>query len=64
MTPVGSTIRLTSTEDLRRQFHQLGIPGAHTEGRNVICNRYAAMLREIHDDAGSIAVDAFLQSKR
>jgi hypothetical protein len=36
MTPAGSTIRLTATEDLRRQLAMLGIPGAHTDGRNVI----------------------------
>jgi hypothetical protein len=64
MTPSGSTIGLTPTESLRQQFAQLGIPGAHTRPRNEIVSDYYQMLRKIHDDAGSIAVDAFLQSKR
>jgi hypothetical protein len=64
MTPLGSTIRLTSDESLRSQFDKLGIAGAHTKPRNQLVEAYAAMLKRIHDDAGRAAVDAFLQSKK
>jgi hypothetical protein len=64
MMPSGSTVRLTTDEDLRRQFGKLGIEGAHTKPRNQLVEAYAAMLKRIHDDAGRAAVDAFLQSKR
>jgi hypothetical protein len=64
MTPAGSTVGLTPTESLRQQFAKLNIPDAPTAGRDVLVERYYQMLRKIHDDAGSIAVDAFLQSKR
>jgi hypothetical protein len=34
--PSGSTVGMTSNEELRNQLAKLGIEGAHTDGRNVI----------------------------
>ena len=64
MTPAGSTIGLTDNESLRQQFHRLGIPGAHTRPRNEIIEDYFTLLRKVHDNASSLAVDAFLQKYR
>src|SRR6516162_4172665 len=55
-TIAGSTIGLTSNEDLRRQFARLGIPGAHTDGRNVLVERYVGLLKKVHDGAGQKAL--------
>jgi hypothetical protein len=62
--PSGSTIGLTTTEDLRRQLARLGIEGAHTRPKNEIVSAYVATLKRIHDDAGSAAVDAWLEQHK
>jgi hypothetical protein len=64
MTPSGSTVGLTPTDSLRQQLARLGVPESHTAGRDVLVERYYQMLRKVHDDAGSVAVDAFLQKYR
>ena len=62
--PSGATIGQTDNEKLRSQLARLGIEGANTEGRNIICARYAAVLQRVFDEAGNAAVTAFLESKK
>lgn len=62
--PSGATIGGSSNEHVRAELTRLGIEGAQSDGCNIICARYAAMIQKIHDDAGNAAVAAFLQSKR
>jgi hypothetical protein len=62
--PNGSTVGQTDNETLRQQLLKLNIPGAATEGRHIICQRYSETLRKIFNDAGSKAVDVWLQSNR
>jgi hypothetical protein len=55
----------TDNERLRQELARVGgIEGVHTEGRNIILARYAALLQRIHDAAGEKAVAVFLQSKK
>ena len=63
MTPAGSTIGLTSTESLRPQLAKLGIRDAHTRPRDAIVEDYYQMMRKVHDEAGSAAVDAWLHQQ-
>jgi hypothetical protein len=60
----GSTVGLTDTETLRTLLGRLGIEGAHTKPRVEIINAYAAKLKQIHDDAGSAAVDTWLEQHK
>ena len=62
--PSGKTIVETNNEELRSQFAKIGLLGAHSDGREVLCQRYATLLSQIHDDAGKAAVDKWLQDNR
>jgi hypothetical protein len=62
--PSGKTIAETNNEDLRGQFAKLGIPDAHTAGRDVLCQRYSEVLAKVFNDAGDAAVAAFLEKNR
>ena len=62
--PTGETIGQTDNDALRHELVRLGVAGAATKGRNVLCERYAAMLAKIHDEAGAAAVAAWLQKNR
>ena len=62
--PSGKSVAASSNEELRPQLARLGVPGAHTDGRDVIVERYAALLKTIHDDAGKAAVADFLAKHR
>jgi len=55
--PGGSTIGKTAdTQVLRVMFHKMGIEGAHRDGREILCNRYAALLRKIGGEASDKAI--------
>jgi hypothetical protein len=59
--PNGGTIGTTpDTQVLRRIFHKMGIEGAHRDGREILCARYAALLREIGGQASDKAIYEFL----
>jgi hypothetical protein len=46
--PGGGTIGTTiDVQILRRIFHKMGIPEAHTAGKNILCERYRALLAKI-----------------
>jgi hypothetical protein len=62
--PDGRTLGQVDTDSLRREFARLGIDGAHTFGRNVLCEKYAAKLMEVGEAASEAAIAAFLESKR
>jgi hypothetical protein len=60
--PGGSTIGKTAdTQVLRQIFHKLGIPDSHHLGREILCSRYAALLRKIGGEASDAAIMAFLE---
>jgi hypothetical protein len=59
--PDGSTIGKTAdTQILRKIFHRMGIESAHRDGRETLCARYAALLREIGGAASDKAIMEFL----
>jgi hypothetical protein len=60
----GKSIGQVANEQLRPILARFGVEGAHTEGRNIICARYAVMLQKVHDDAGNAAVRAWLENNR
>jgi len=63
--PSGATIGATDNETLRRELIRLGVLGAASgEGRNIIVERYAMLLQQIHDDAGAAAVAAWLAERK
>jgi hypothetical protein len=63
--PGGGTIGTTAdTQVLRRHFARMEIEGAHRDGRETICGRYAALLREIGSAASDKAIMAFLDRYR
>jgi hypothetical protein len=58
----GNTIGKTAdTQVLRRLFARLQIEGAHRDGRETICGRYAALLRQIGSAASDKAIMEFLE---
>src|SRR5262249_31052669 len=57
------TVGATDTQDLRRIFHELGIVGAHRDGRETICGRYALLLREIGNAGSDRAILEFLEKQ-
>jgi hypothetical protein len=61
--PNNATVGETPTEQLRTILHGLGIEGAHRDGRDIICARYFALIKNFHDRAGNDAITAFLQAK-
>jgi hypothetical protein len=59
--PGGGTIGKTAdTQILRQIFHKMGIEGAHRDGRETICGRYAALLKQIGGEASDKAIYEFL----
>jgi hypothetical protein len=62
--PNGSVCGSCPTEQLRSMLGRLGVPDAHTAPRLQIIDSYARMLKRIHEDAGSAAVDAWLAGHR
>jgi hypothetical protein len=59
--PPHTTIGQTAdTQVLRRIFHKMQIEGAHRDGRETICGRYAAILRRIGNAASDKAIMDFL----
>jgi hypothetical protein len=62
--PNGSVIGQTDNETLRQIFAGLGIPDAHTLGRDRLVERYVAMLKKVHNDAGNAAVTAWLKAHK
>jgi hypothetical protein len=62
--PGGGKIGTTSTEALRPILNKLGVAGAHTRPKNEIVADYVRMLRKIHDTAGSVAVETFLETHK
>jgi hypothetical protein len=61
--PDGNTIGKTAdTQVLRRVFHRMGIEGAHRDGRETLCGRYAAILREIGGQASDKAILEYLEN--
>jgi hypothetical protein len=53
--PGGGTVGSTPTDFLRRIFAKLEIPDAHHLGRENLCGRYAALLKQIGGEAGDRA---------
>ncbi len=64
MLPNGSVVGQVDDPTLRNQLARVGIAGAHTDGRAVIVERYAATLKAVHDDAGSRAVTEWLAQRK
>jgi hypothetical protein len=63
--PGGGTIGGTvDVQILRRIFHRLGIPEAHTAGKNILCERYRALLAKIGNSTDDPAVIAFLEKHK
>jgi hypothetical protein len=62
--PNGSVIGQTDNETLRQIFAGLGIPAAHTLGRDRLVECYVAMLKKVHNDAGNAAVTAWLNAHK
>jgi hypothetical protein len=62
--PSGALLGKLNNEQLRSELLRLNVPGAATDGRHIIAERYGALLMEIHDKAGEAAIAAFLESKR
>jgi hypothetical protein len=59
--PGGGRIGATAdTQVLRKIFHKMGIEGSHRDGRESLCGRYAALLREIGGQASDKAIMEFL----
>jgi hypothetical protein len=61
--PSGRLVGQVNNEELRAELARVGIEGAHSDGRNIIVARYAAILQNVFNLAGNAAVAAFLQSK-
>jgi hypothetical protein len=60
--PGGGTIGKTAdTQVLRKLFARMNIEGAHRDGRETLCGRYAALLREIGGQASDKAIMEFLR---
>jgi hypothetical protein len=62
--PSGVTIGQTNNEALRSELIRLGVEGAATAGRNVLAERYAAMVKKIHDTAGDAAVSKWFEERK
>ena len=62
--PSGTLVGAASNEDLRKQLIRLGIDGAATAGRDVLCARYATVLQGVFDAAGNAAVSQWLTERR
>jgi hypothetical protein len=62
--PNRSVIGQTDDTTLRTLLDKVGVKNAHTRPRNEIVADYAALLRRVHDDAGSKALDAWLENHR
>ena len=62
--PSGKKIGDTPDHELRTELHRLGVTGAHSDGKNVICALYHQMLERVWDDAGRAAVDAWLEQHK
>jgi hypothetical protein len=63
MLPTGKTIAETPTEELRAIFVRFKIENAHTDGRAIICSRYAALVSDVFNKAGEAALKAFLRDR-
>jgi hypothetical protein len=61
--PNGRKIGESTTVEIRQIFGQLGIEGAHTDGRAIIVRRYAEFIGGIFNEAGLRAVKEFLETK-
>jgi hypothetical protein len=62
--PNGKTIAESTTDEIRQIFGQLGIEGAHTDGRAIIVRRYHEFISGIYDAAGLRAVKEFLEERQ
>jgi hypothetical protein len=62
--PSGATIGSVDNEKLRAELARLGIEGSHSDGRHILCARYARLLQQVFNSAGEKAVAEFLQEKR
>jgi len=59
--PGGGTIGEWPNERVRPYFARIGLDGAHTSGREVLCQKYGQLLRKVHDAAGEKAVVDWLK---
>ena len=59
--PSGKTIGESSNEEVRTQLLRLNIEGAATDGRNIICGRYAGLLADLGKVAADKATQEFLE---
>jgi hypothetical protein len=62
--PSGKLLGEVPTESLRHELARIGVKDAHTAGRHIIAERYAAILMEIGEAASEKAIAEFLESKR
>jgi hypothetical protein len=61
--PGGGTVGGTDNDTLRHIITRL-IPDAATVGRDLLCQKYAALLKKVHDDAGDAAISAWLEQHK
>jgi len=61
--PNGKKIGEVSTDEIRQIFGQLGIEGAHIDGRAIVVRRYAEFIGGIFNAAGLRAVKEFLEQQ-
>ena len=62
--PNGKKIGEVSTDEIRQIFGQLGIEGAHIDGRAIIVGRYHEFISGIYDAAGLRAVKEYLEGRK
>jgi hypothetical protein len=60
----GRTIGNTGIDELRCIFHRMQIPEAHTAGKNILCERYRAMLAKIGNNTSDPAITAWLEQHK
>jgi hypothetical protein len=58
---IGTTI---DVQILRRVFHKMGIPEAHTAGKNILCERYRKLLATIGNNTDHLAITEFLEKHK
>ena len=61
--PNGRTVGESTTDEIRQIFGQLGIEGAHIDGRAIVVRRYAEFIGGIFNAAGLRAVKEFLEQQ-